>query len=80
LFYSSERRSLDESGCYYGWFDDHILDVMNKQLIEDEQHDNPMDVAALKERMNGFIHNDYDAYLISGRRRDQNEDIMAEPA
>jgi len=53
---------------------------MNKQLIEDEQHDNPMDVAALKERMNGFIHNDYDAYLISGRRRDQNEDIMAEPA
>lgn len=40
-----------------------MLAMMNKQLIEDEQHDNPMDVEALKERMREFILGEYEAYL-----------------
>lgn len=39
------------------------LAVLNKQLIEDEGHDNPMDVAQLAERMAGFIAGEYDAYF-----------------
>jgi hypothetical protein len=37
------------------------LAVMNKQLIEDEKHDNPMTMPELKERMAGFLSGDYDA-------------------
>ncbi len=40
-----------------------LLATLNKQLIEDEQHDNPMNVEQLRERMKGFIHSDYKAYL-----------------
>ena len=40
-----------------------LLAVLNKQLIEDEQHDNKMNVEQLRERMNGFINTDYKAYL-----------------
>lgn len=40
-----------------------LLAVLNKQLIEDEQHDNKMNLEQLRERMKGFIHSDYKAYL-----------------
>jgi tRNA(Arg) A34 adenosine deaminase TadA/ribosomal protein S18 acetylase RimI-like enzyme len=45
--------------------DEHIelLAEMNKQLIEDEQHDNPMNVAQLAERMRGFLSGTYSAWL-----------------
>ncbi|WP_426451959.1 hypothetical protein ACP26L_07740 [Paenibacillus sp. S-38] len=39
-----------------------LLAVLNKQLIEDENHDNPMNVEQLKERMKEFISTDYKAY------------------
>jgi ribosomal protein S18 acetylase RimI-like enzyme len=45
---------------------DHDLDLLaqvNQQLIEDEMHDNPMDLDQLKERMGKFIHSVYKAYL-----------------
>ncbi len=38
------------------------LALMNKQLIEDEKHDNPMNVDQLKVRMRDFLHTDYKAY------------------
>ncbi len=40
-----------------------LLSIMNKQLIEDEKHDNPMNLNQLNERMYGFIHSDYNAYI-----------------
>ena len=40
-----------------------LLATLNKQLIEDEQHDNKMDLIQLKERMRSFITTDYNAYL-----------------
>lgn len=40
-----------------------LLAVMNKQLIEDEQHDNQMNVEQLKERMKSFLTSDYSAYF-----------------
>lgn len=40
-----------------------LLAALNKQLIEDERHDNRMTVKQLKERMEGFISTDYKAYL-----------------
>lgn len=40
-----------------------LLAVLNKQLIEDEKHDNKMDLNQLKERMRAFIHSNYTAYL-----------------
>jgi len=40
-----------------------MLAVMNKQLIEDERHDNPMGIEALKERMREFILGEYEAYI-----------------
>ncbi|WP_240422006.1 GNAT family N-acetyltransferase [Paenibacillus periandrae] len=39
-----------------------FLAVLNKQLIEDEQHDNKMNTEQLKERMRSFINSDYKAY------------------
>ena len=39
------------------------LASMNKQLIEDEQHDNPMTLPQLKERMEGFLEGDYTALI-----------------
>lgn len=40
-----------------------LLARLNKQLIEDEQHDNPMNVDELKERMRQFLNTHYKAYL-----------------
>lgn len=39
------------------------LTEMNKQLIEDEKSDNPMNLVELKERMKSFIESDYNAYF-----------------
>ncbi|MCR2804625.1 GNAT family N-acetyltransferase [Paenibacillus soyae] len=44
----------------------HDLDILaelNKQLIEDEQHDNKMNFDQLKERMRSFISTDYSSYI-----------------
>lgn len=40
----------------------NLLATLNKQLIEDEQHDNKMNIDQLKERMKTFINADYTAY------------------
>lgn len=47
-----------------------LLAELNKQLIEDEKHDNKMDLNQLKERMKAFIHTSYKAYLF-----EQNGDV-----
>ena len=39
-----------------------LLATFNKELIEDEQHDNKMNIEQLKERMRMFINTDYTAY------------------
>lgn len=39
-----------------------LLANMNKQLIEDEKHDNSMNIDELKERMRGFLSTDFKAY------------------
>ncbi|HMF34674.1 MAG TPA: GNAT family N-acetyltransferase [Candidatus Lokiarchaeia archaeon] len=44
--------------------DVQVLGQMNKRLIEDEGHSNPMNVDELTERMKGFLNNEYTAYLI----------------
>ena len=40
-----------------------ILALLNKQLIEDEKHDNEMSTEQLKERMWQFLNTGYRAYL-----------------
>ncbi len=40
------------------------LGEMNKRLIEDEGHSNPMSVSALTERMRTWLSADYRAYLV----------------
>ena len=40
-----------------------LLATLNKQLIEDEKHDNKMNLKELEERMKNFIQSDYKAYL-----------------
>lgn len=42
-----------------------LLAIFNKQLIEDEQHENPMNIDQLKERMEDFLHTDYKAYFFT---------------
>ena len=37
--------------------------VLNKQLIEDEKSDNPMNISELEGRMKGFLETDYSAYF-----------------
>ncbi|MDE6748973.1 MAG: GNAT family N-acetyltransferase [Lachnospiraceae bacterium] len=39
------------------------LAILNKQLIEDEKSDNPMNVKELEERMKSFLTTDYQAYF-----------------
>lgn len=39
------------------------LALLNKQLIEDEQSNNPMTVKELEERMDGFLNTEYNAYF-----------------
>jgi GNAT superfamily N-acetyltransferase len=47
-----------------GSLDDlELLSHMNRHLIEDEQHDNPLDISQLKGRMRDFLTSDYNAYL-----------------
>lgn len=41
-----------------------ILAKLNKRLIEDEQHPNPMDIKQLAERMSGWLHTEYRGYLV----------------
>ncbi len=36
--------------------DCHRMAILNKQLIEDEKHDNLMNEAQLEQRMKGFLH------------------------
>lgn len=38
------------------------LAVLNKQLIDDEKSDNPMNINELESRMKGFLETDYSAY------------------
>ena len=39
------------------------LASLNKQLIDDEKSDNPMNMSELEERMSGFLSSEYDAYF-----------------
>jgi len=41
-----------------------LLAQMNKRLIEDEGHPNPMTVAELQERMTSFLHGDWHIRLV----------------
>ncbi|MDE6742894.1 MAG: GNAT family N-acetyltransferase [Lachnospiraceae bacterium] len=43
--------------------DVEMLAILNKQLIDDEKSDNPMNVKELEERMKGFLATDYQAYF-----------------
>ena len=39
------------------------LALFNKQLIDDEKNDNPMNINELKNRMKGFLETDYSVYF-----------------
>ena len=39
------------------------LALLNKQLIDDEKSDNPMNINELESRMKGFLETDYSAYF-----------------
>jgi len=41
-----------------------ILALLNKRLIEDEKHPNPMSMAQLGERMSGWLQAEYRSYLL----------------
>ncbi|MDQ7096646.1 GNAT family N-acetyltransferase [Desulfosporosinus sp. PR] len=43
--------------------DTRQLAILNKKLIEDEKHDNPMNTDELAKRMQEFISGDYNAYF-----------------
>ena len=43
--------------------DADILAELNKELIEDEQHPNPMNIAQLTERMREWLATDYICYM-----------------
>ncbi len=43
--------------------DVEMLAILNKQLIDDEKSDNPMNVKELEERMKVFLATDYQAYF-----------------
>lgn len=51
----SARRASDD--------DLDALAVMNRQLIEDEGHENDMSLEQLRARMRGFVRSDYEAYV-----------------
>lgn len=42
-----------------------LLAEMNKQLIEDEKADNPMDIIQLQDRMAEFLNSGYKAFLFA---------------
>jgi predicted acetyltransferase len=55
---------VEEIGVRLGTEDDlDALSAMNKQLIEDEGHENPMGLEQLRSRMEAFIRSDHEAYL-----------------
>ena len=43
--------------------DADILAELNKELIEDEQHPNPMNISQLTERMREWLATDYICYM-----------------
>jgi ribosomal protein S18 acetylase RimI-like enzyme len=45
------------------------LAVLNKHLIEDERHPNPMNVQQLAQRMSGWLQGEYTCYLVTEDRR-----------
>ena len=45
-----------------------ILAELNKRLIEDERHPNPMDIAQLTERMQEWLTTDYICYVAKENR------------
>ena len=45
------------------------LAALNKNLIEDERHPNPMDVAQLTQRMKEWLSTGYICYLVKENRR-----------
>jgi L-amino acid N-acyltransferase YncA len=50
--------------------DDGDLDLLayfNKQLIEDEKHENKMNLEQLKARMSSFIRSEYKAYIFESK-------------
>jgi ribosomal protein S18 acetylase RimI-like enzyme len=53
--------TLTIKSCSYDELE--LLAQLNKQLIEDEKHDNAMDITQLTERMKGFLETGYSAYL-----------------
>ena len=40
------------------------LAILNKFLIEDEKHPNPMNTEQLTQRMSGWLQGEYDSYLV----------------
>ena len=52
--------------------DVETLAELNKRLIEDERHPNPMDIVQLTERMREWLATDYICYVAK-----ENEDIVA---
>ena len=44
-------------------YDVDRLAALNKKLIEDEQHPNPMSVEQLAQRMNEWLQGDYTCYM-----------------
>lgn len=46
-----------------------LLSELNKQLIEDEKFDTILETPLLKERMRGFIHSDYSAFMFYSANR-----------
>jgi len=47
----------------YSKVDLELLAILNKQLIEDERHDNPMTADQLRARISEFIRTEYKAYF-----------------
>ena len=54
-----------------GYAEVSVLAQMNKKLIEDENHPNPMDIGQLTDRMRNWISKEYTAYIL----RKENEII-----
>jgi hypothetical protein len=49
--------------------DIELLATLNKQLIEDERHDNKMSIEQLKDRMTDFLKTEYRAYFFASKKR-----------
>lgn len=53
-----------------------LLATMNKQLIEDEQSTNAMNLAELEKRMEGFLSTEYNAYFFEDDKSEAAEKIV----